>query len=116
MNSMKDFFGDNLAPYPASPGHQRHSSTSRDAARSMRPHFNAQQQKILDFLKPLGVYGATYNEICTGTGLGSPSVCGRMVELCDGKHVTKSALTRPTPSGRQARVYVFADQPAGASK
>ncbi len=39
--------------------------------------------------------------------LGAPTVCGRMVELVHAKRVKIATFTRPTPSRRQARVYLF---------
>jgi hypothetical protein len=95
--------------YPSAPGWQRHSDTSHAAAQSMRPHYTVQQKRIVDFLQGQGVTGGTYTEICSGTQLSAPSVCGRMVELVRGKHVIKSNDTRATPSNRQAHVYLHKD-------
>lgn len=114
MSVFKDMLGDTLAEYPSGPGYQRNSETSRAAAQSMHPHYTKQQQIIVDFLKQQGAHGSTYTEICNGTQLSAPSVCARMVELCESHTVIKSDLTRPTPSGRQAHVYLHRDFQQGS--
>lgn len=92
--------------YPHGPGH-RGVATSVIAAASMLPHLGAVQQKILDFLTECGARGATYTEIMAGCQLGAPTVCGRMVELVAAKLVGIHG-TRPSASGRPARVYFAA--------
>lgn len=101
-----DFF-----KYPNGPGHRR-VPTSVAAARSILPVMNAQQTKIAAFLEKRGERGATYSEICEGTDLGTPSVCGRMVELVQAKRVVISDETRLTPSRRKARVYKITGLPS----
>lgn len=116
MSGLKDaFYQDRLAAYPNQPGYQRNSDTSRAAAESMARHFNKQQQRIIDWLFARGFDGGTYSEICHGTSLSAPSVCGRMVELCEAKAVIKSEHTRATPSGRQAHVYLHKDFSQGGA-
>ena len=106
MKQMK-LFRAGRPTYPNAPGH-RSVPTSAAAAESVRPIMGAQQAKIVAFLRERGKHGATYSEICEGTGLATPSVCGRMVELVEAKRVAISADTRLTPSRRKARVYKIA--------
>lgn len=96
-----------LFKYPHAPGH-RHVPTSVAAANSIRPIMTAQQSAIVEFLTARGTTGATYTEIVEGTGLRTPSVCGRMVELVADRRVVISNETRLTPSRRKARVYKIA--------
>lgn len=105
MRDQPDLFG--RSTYPNAPGH-RGVPTSVAAAESIRPVMGAQQAKIVAFLQERGARGATYAEVCAGTGLATPSVCGRMVELVAAKRVVISAETRLTPSHRKARVYKIA--------
>lgn len=107
MSGMKDMLGDR--PYPAGPGFQRGSATSRAAAESVKPTLGPVKAKIVAFLRERGSHGATYDEIMAGCWLGSPTVCGRMVELVNDRRVRKSRRTRPTASGRQAHVYLAAE-------
>lgn len=110
MTGLKDsYYGDQVVGYPNAPGYQRNSDTSRAAAASMAHHFTKQQTVILDWLHERGSTGGTFDEIATGTGLLSQSICGRMVELANARAVIKSIHTRATPSGRQARIYLHKD-------
>ena len=94
--------------YPNGPGWTE-PTTSKAAAKAIRPHTTAQQQTIIDYLRGCGETGATYHQIATGTGVYAQSVCGRMVELVEAKRVKIAAFTRPTPAGRQAKVYLLGD-------
>lgn len=105
MKHQPDLF-DPMA-YPNGPGHRR-APTSVAAAASMRPVMGAQQAKIVGFLAKRGAQGATYAEIVAGTGISTPSVCGRMVELVASRRVVVAEETRLTPSRRAARVYKIA--------
>ena len=98
-----DLFGAAAARYPNGPGH-RDVPTSVAAAEAIKPAMGAQQRKIADFVAGWP-HGATYAEIAVGTGIAVPSICGRMVELVAAGKVVIAEGTRPTPSGRQARVY-----------
>lgn len=91
--------------YPSGPG-WTDQKTSKAAAVSMRPHITDQQEKILAFLKRTPA-GATYLEISAGAEISAQSVCGRMVELITAKLVDVAKETRPTPSGRKAKVYII---------
>jgi hypothetical protein len=67
---------------------------------------------ILGFLHECGARGATYTEIMDGTKLTSGSVCARLIELATADRVRKNG-TRPTPSGRAAKVYVLPQHTPG---
>lgn len=110
MTGLKDSaFGDQPAPfvYPSGPGH-RGVSTSVKAAASVVAHVGPAQRKILDYLFEQRLSGGIFTEIIDGTGLTAGTVCGRMVELVEAGLVQING-TRPTPSRRQARVYVHRD-------
>lgn len=94
--------------YPNGPGWTE-GTTSKEAARKILPHVTAQQQLIVAFLRERGASGGTYLEIADGAGVLAQSVCGRMVELVQAGAVRKAEFTRPTPSGRRAKVYVFVE-------
>lgn len=91
--------------YPSAPGWTE-PTTSKAAAKAIRPVVGKQHKAILDFMSGLE-FGATQHEICAATGLYTASVCGRMVELVEAGKVRKTAKVRKTPSGRNASVYEF---------
>jgi hypothetical protein len=80
------------------------TETSREAARSIEPHRNAQTQTVLDWLRTQK-QGATREEIATGTGIKLQSVCVRVYELLKSQDVTECG-TRATASGRNAAVVM----------
>lgn len=97
--------------YPNGPGARRGVPTSQAAAVSMRLHISKQHRAILDFLKLQGERGGIYTELADGTGLKHASICGRMAELVHAGLVkVERYRTRPTPSGRQAKVYLFVEE------
>lgn len=95
------------AQYPSAPGWTE-PTTSKAAAEAIRPHLSYQQGRVVDFLRERGARGAIRQEIAEACELRESSVCGRLVELCEAKLVTKRDDTRPTESGRQAHVYQIA--------
>lgn len=108
--SQGELFAGHTAKYPNGPG-ARSIPTSIAAADSIRPRLAPIQATILAFLGERGMSGATYSEIMEGCDLKAPTVCGRMVELVEARLVkVLPNTTRPTPSGRQARVYVVVER------
>jgi hypothetical protein len=104
MSAFKDALGDTLF-YPDVPGH-RNVSTSIAAAQSMQPHVSRIAQDILDHLETRGAQGATYTELMRDLNLGAPTMSARLRELALKNRIEPTDLRRPTPSGRQARVYI----------
>jgi len=88
------------------------SATSREAAEEIKPHVNALQAQVLDFIRDQGDYGATDPEVCEQTGLRPDTARARRCELRDAGLVRDSAQRRLTDSGRQAVVWIASDSSA----
>lgn len=96
-------------PAPRAP--HNGTATSREAARSIEPHVQAQEAQVLDYLRRCGATGSTQHEAAAALSLSLQSMCGRFHALADprrpgGPLIAVNGRTRPTPSGRPARVYV----------
>lgn len=90
------------------PRHQKHSDTSKAAAKSMVVDQTAARQKVLDAIKKAGAFGATDEEL-TGIPMGANTVRPRRCELKDRGLVVDSGLRRKGKSGRKFTVWVHVD-------
>ena len=99
-----------LTPQPAP--FARRSPTSRAAARRAEEKAPSYRAHILGFMVARGTGGATNDEIADALDIPIQTVCPRMCELRGQGLVIESAETRPTRSGRHARVWKHWDQPA----
>lgn len=84
------------------------TATSQEAARSARDFAGTQAGTVLDALAAAGSRGLTMHEITDRTGIALQSVCARVAALRDANLITASDLTRQTPSGRKAVVWIAA--------
>ena len=82
----------------------RGSDTSRDAAESMRPHVSRIERDVLAFVTLWG--DATCDEVEFGMGLAHQTASARLRGLVLKGWIKDKGTTRPTSSGRAARVYV----------
>lgn len=96
------------AKYPHAPGWSE-PTTSKAAAESIKPHLTYQQGRVLDVLRE-NPAGLIYVEIAEKAQLRESSVCGRVHELVEAKLIEVAKHTRPTDSGRQAKVYRLASE------
>lgn len=88
------------------PPHQRHSTTSRQAAAKIAPSCNELQARVLAFIRAHG--GATDNEIQDGLEMNPSTQRPRRVELVAKGLVRDSGRKRATGSGRPAVVWEVA--------
>ena len=99
-------FSDQLlreAPY------QRHSTTSREAARSIGKQTNGLQRRVLDYFKD-HPEGATDEQLIDGIGLGASTVRPRRIELVQLNLIKDSGRYALTKSGRRATVWILKPQ------
>lgn len=97
--------------YAGEPPHQKHSRTSKAAARGAMGKFAPQQERVIKFLKdnPLG---ATDEELMDGLGFSGNTLRPRRRSLELLGLVVNSGRTKPGRSGRQAVVWMLAENPA----
>jgi predicted ArsR family transcriptional regulator len=80
------------------------AKTSVEAFRSVSTSArNAQQLSILEFIKSRG--SATCDEAEVALGISHQACSARVTELLKSKRISFGEETRPTRSGRSARVY-----------
>jgi len=91
-----------LAPYA------RYSSTSREAAESMRGVAKGYEAMVLDFIRERAHYGATADECLVQLGLTHQNGSARVSTLAKKGLIIRSHRKRLTRSGRRAFVYVAA--------
>ena len=82
--------------------------TSRQAAKAIAPAAGTLRARVLGFVASQGQRGATLDEISIGLEMRLSTVCARANELKKSGQLRESSHTRPTSSGRQARVLVAA--------
>lgn len=87
--------------------YQRHSSTSRKAAAEIASGASTLRNQVLDFLRELGDYGATDEEIQLALDMNPSTQRPRRVELVERRLVKNSGKTRLTTSKRSAVVWVY---------
>lgn len=80
--------------------------TSEDAAEAIKPDAAAIRERVFDYVRATGVFGAIEQEIEGGLGLPGNTVRPRLWELENDGRIVKSTRTRQTRAGRKARVYV----------
>lgn len=83
------------------------SATSKAAATSMVSRAAADRERVLDFIKVMGEYGATADEVELMLDMIHQTASARVSDLWH-KHgkIKDSGKRRQTKSGRQAVVYV----------
>lgn len=96
-------------PAQGSVPYQRHSATSRAAARSYVPKAGTAQEAVLAFLRARGKDGATDQECQMWLKLPGDTQRARRVRLVELQLVRDSGRTRATPSGKQAVVWEARD-------
>mgnify|MGYP001411246627 CR=1 FL=1 len=99
-----DLYRHKSSPAPYAPGRE----TSRDAARAIEPHAGQMREQVLAYLRRVGSYGATDEEIQRVLGLSPNTARPRRVDLVRSGLVCDSGRTRATASGRKATVWVVA--------
>ena len=106
MSTIPDLF-DRLQ-YPMDPGY-RDGDTSYEAAKAIKPSKVLLQKLVLDALAEHGP--CTSHQLATHTRQSYASIQPRTTELVlDGK-IEDSLLRRPTPSGRNSKVWKLKSQP-----
>lgn len=90
-------------PYRGRAPHNK-TATSEAAALEIEPQRGTLQWEVWRFVKQRGAYGATRQEISAGTGIAENTVRPRVNELLALGPLVETDETRPTTSGRQARV------------
>lgn len=104
MGRFKEILGD--TPYPASPGFERLSQTSRQAAASMEEVAGSLRAAVLADIRACGLLGATCDEVEVRLSLRHQTASARIRELALKGSIVDSGQTRPTRSGRPAAVHV----------
>jgi len=84
--------------------------TSIKAARNIAPKVGSIGAKVMDFMRSRDEYGATLEEVETGTGISGNTVRPRMKTLRQRSQVVDSGTTRKTLAGNDAIVWKVADE------
>lgn len=92
-----------IDPLPAS---QRHSLTSRAAARGIAPSASTLRDQVYGYLRACGLDGATDEQIQRATGLSGDTERPRRIELLKAGRIMDSGRVRATASGQTAVVWV----------
>lgn len=88
--------------YPYTPGYQKHSFTSIEAAESFNP--SRLHSKILNLLENR-IDGITIDEVAAFLSLETGTASARVGELEKQGKIFKSDNARKTRKGRNARIY-----------
>ena len=88
------------------PAHQRHSATSRDAAKSVASKAETLRAQVLAFIAQQGERGATDEEIQLALGMAGNTQRPRRCELVKAGRI-KEQGRRKTSAGRSAAVWVI---------
>ena len=98
--------------YPATPGYQKHSATSKAAAESIAPKLGRLHEYVLSVFKQ--VYrdsgGGLTDEVLDGyfaPFIAAKTLRPRRIELTAQGYLNDSGRTRTTASGRQATVWII---------
>ena len=86
---------------------QRHSPTSRGAARAMRGSADSKRQQVAEAIRQAGAFGLTDEECQEAAQLAGNCQRPRRIELQRLGAVVDSGRTRLTRSGRAATVWVW---------
>jgi len=99
-------------PVPAPDPPARHDGpvTSRAAARSMRTAAPTIRERVRRHIAGRGPAGSTCEAAAIALGLRMATASARIRELTQAGAIRPSGRTRPTTSGRAARVYVAATE------
>ena len=89
----------------------RGSDTSEEAAKSIKAKAPTLREKVHEFLKRRGVFGATDYEIEQHLGLSHQTASARRRELVLKGYAKNSGDRRPTGSGRSATVWLACEEP-----
>jgi hypothetical protein len=90
--------------------YQRHSETSKDAARDIESSASTLRAKVYQFLSASGGYGATDEELQIALEMNPSTQRPRRVELVEKGLVRDSGKVRKTRSNRNAVVWVVIAQ------
>lgn len=94
---------------PPAAAYARTSDTSREAAEGIASRAGKLKTLVLDFIRRQGRWGATDQEVAEGLNMLPDTSRARRVECRDYGLVVNSGRRRPTPTGRQATVWVAAE-------
>ena len=120
---MADLFSDYTTPaeaagpYEGSAGrlpYQRHSATSRAAAREAEAGAATDEGQVLAYLRSILPAGATDAQIRKATGLGENSYRARRIRLVERGLVRDSGTTRENPESKKRAVVWVATAEGGA--
>lgn len=98
--------------YPDTPGYQKISDTSREAADKVAGTAERRRQMVLAYIKGCGEAGATIDETAAhfsdlkGAPVYPNAISGRFKELEELELICKTPLRRKTRSGSRAVVYL----------
>ncbi len=84
---------------------QLHSATSIAAAQAIEPAAGTLEWEVLDYLRLVGVHGATDDEIQEALSMQGSTQRPRRIKLFGKGLVTRGERTRKTKSGRDAVVW-----------
>jgi hypothetical protein len=87
--------------------YQRHSDTSKEAAKSMVGHVSRLALEVEKFIASKGQFGATEWEASVGLNMLHQTSSARIRELCLKNRIRKNGEKRPTATGRNAAVWVI---------
>lgn len=94
---------------PPPPPYHRTSATSRAAAESMQDAAGTIECRILAYVRARGPAGASSEEVSTALDLRVQTCSGRCATMLKHGRLLDSGRTRPTSSGRAARVLIHPD-------
>ncbi len=91
---------------PAPAPYQRHSATSKAAARAVEPRTGTDRARVLAYIRSQGTQGATDDEVQAYLGMDGSTQRPRRVSLaCDG-FIVRTSAQRETRKGSLADVWV----------
>lgn len=94
---------------------KRRTRTSARAYQSIAPFADTLRAISYRLIHEAGPHGMTALEVVAASGPDRRGIAPRISELVGAKAVADSGRTRPNPSGRQAIVWIVADQEGGAA-
>lgn len=83
----------------------RHPTTSFQAAQQARETARTQRERVYEYIRGCGEYGATDEEIQDALAMGD-SHRARRIELERSRRIWLTGRTRPTKRGGNARVWI----------
>ncbi len=85
------------------------TDTSRAAATSLRRHAVRQRERILELVRSMAGRGVTADEVERILELSHQTASARLHDLANDGQLVRTDFTRPTRSGRRARIYLHPD-------